>query len=467
MITLYDATDVIPPGFEGSAFEPVLKALAKVCGCPFDISKTDGTIYRMTSIYALMRGMPEVLSASILNQIASAMRIPSWRNLSDDEPAAMLEMAAHTLRIWIRYRGKVGGAFSVPKSVFGEGYERPDENSFIDLLLAGGAKAVGASYDSFLKKDMFIIYADRPDDMLFYVSQYPPDIFTEGFREYLESMYKKFAGIFGQSRIYIGAGVVESSTYLYAIGSRIRYGALYNSITSSYSLDGGLTWIPESRLMDMGLAPDLQFSALYDEESTFGDPWYFVENNTTYLVDSEWHYPMDAPYQHIDISSIILDGGSSIEGYEGSYTSGFGVNLTSGLTQPWIRPLGGTLPSFGAISNVSVRAYFIENELTNAEVYTNDDGRTPTDAFSIERYGKTWYFVRDGVYGRAWVFGESGLNSIGYTTSSEAPPEGMTYGLIGSGGDIVIGAMEHGTTGYPALVHGDLVDSGSIEYGIM
>lgn len=420
-ITLYDATDVIPSGFDGSAFEPVLRALADVCGAPFDTHTPNATVYRMAAIYALQHEMDELLiwDSDILNQLAAALRIPAWRQLVRAETEDMRRLACRTLRVWLNYRGITGGAFGNSSVVFDDGtsYTKPLPNSFIELMLAGGATAVSAiKYD---EKDVFRIFADRPDDLLFFTSGYDPDTFDQNFTDYIEAMYKNFVGILGKANIEISVGLTVESTELYSIGSRIQYDALHDYMSSSYSIDGGLSWIPSAQLYDNGLTTSSQpFTALHDENVDAGDPWAFSLGNVTYLRDSDDAYPFDVPYTRCELTEVITYGGTTMHGYGGTYTANIGTDYVSGLSQPEITDDTGTLESFGNLSVVSVSAYFIPADLVDDEVYTNDGNYTPTPAWSYTKNGKTWYFVRDEVgYDKHWVFGEAGLNALGYTAS--------------------------------------------------
>ena len=429
-ITLYDATDVIPSGFEGSAFEPVLKALADVCGAPFDTQTPNATVYRMAAIYALQHEMDELLiwDSDILNQLAAALRIPAWRQLVRAETEDMRRLACRTLRVWLNYRGITGGAFGTTAVVFDDGtsYTKPLPNSFIALMLAGGATAVSAI--KYGGKDIFRIFADRPDDLLFFTPGYDPDTFDQNYSDYIEAMYKNFVGILGKANIEISVGLTVESTELYSIGSRIQYDALHDYMSSSYSIDGGLSWIPSAQLYDNGLTTSSQpFTALHDENVGSGDPWSFVTGNTTYFVDSDENYPMDVAYTRIEIEELINSAGITVHGYDGTYGGDSNADNT-GAAQPSITPDTYTLESFGSISVVSIRAYFLPADLADIVVYTNDGNRTPTPAWRCTRYGKTWYFVRDEVgYDKHWAYGEAGLNAIGYTAN--AFPRNVTVGV--------------------------------------
>lgn len=420
-ITLYDATDVIPSGFEGSAFEPVLRALADVCGAPFDTQTPNATVYRMAAIYALQHEMDELLiwDSDILNQLAAALRIPAWRQLVRAESEDMRRLACRTLRVWLNYRGITGGAFGNSSVVFDDGtsYTKPLPNSFIELMLAGGATAVSAI--KYGGKDVFRIFADRPDDLLFFTSGYDPDTFDQNFDDYIEAMYKNFVGILGKANIEISVGLTVESTELYSIGSRIQYDALHDYMSSSYSIDGGLSWIPSAQLYDNGLTTSSQpFTTLHDENVGSGDPWAFSLGNIAYLRDSDDAYPFDAPYTRCELTEVITYGGTTMHGYDGTYTANIGTDYVSGLSQPEITDDTGTLESFGNLSVVSVSAYFIPADLTDTQVYTNDGNYTPTPAWSYTKNGKTWYFVRDEIgYDKHWAYGEAGLNAIGYTAS--------------------------------------------------
>lgn len=419
-ITLYDATDVIPSGFDGSAFEPVLKALADVCGAPFDTQTPNATVYRMAAIYALQHEMDELLiwDSDILNQLAAALRIPAWRQLARAETEDMRRLACRTLRVWLNYRGITGGAFGNSSVVFDDGtsYTKPLPNSFIDLMLAGGATAVSAI--KYGGKDVFRIFADRPDDLLFFTFGYDPDTFDQNFTDYIEAMYKNFVGILGKANIEISVGLTVESTELYSIGSRIQYDALHDYMSSSYSIDGGLSWIPSAGLYDNGLTTSSQpFTSLHDENVGSGDPWSFTTGNTTYLIDSDDNYPMDVAYPRVEIEELVNSAGITVHGYDGTYVGDSNSDNT-GAAQPSITPDTYTLESFGSISVVSIRAYFVPADLADIVVYTNDGNYTPTPAWSYTRFGKTWYFVRDEVgYDKHWVFDEAGLNAIGYTAS--------------------------------------------------
>ena len=429
-ITLYDATDVIPSGFDGTAFEPVLRALADVCGAPFDTQTPNGTAYRMAAVYALAHGMDDLLigDSDILNQLAAALRIPAWRQLVRAETEDMRRLACRTLRVWLNYRGITGGAFGNSSVVFDDGisYTKPLPNSFIDLMLAGGATAVSAI--KYGGKDVFRIFADRPDDLLFFTPGYDPDEFDQNFTDYIEGMYKSFVGIFGREHLEISVGLSVEDTELYSIGSHIQYAAIHDFISASYSIDGGITWMSPGELYDAGLMTNQPyFGPLHDENFDVGDPWSFSLGNTAYLRDSNDVYPFDAPYTRCELTEVITYGGTTMHGYDGTYTANIGTDYVSGLSQPEITDDTGTLASFGDISVVSVSAYFIPADLVDDEVYTNDGNYTPTPAWSYTKNGKTWYFVRDEVgYDKHWAYGEAGLNAAGYTTSSSEPRPNIT-----------------------------------------
>lgn len=433
-ITLYDATDVIPSGFEGSAFEPVLKALADVCGAPFDTQTPNATVYRMAAIYALQHEMDELLiwDSDILNQLAEALRIPAWRQLVRTETEDMRRLACRTLRVWLNYRGITGGAFGNSSVVFDDGtsYTKPLPNSLIELMLAGGATAVSAI--KYGGKDVFRIFADRPDDLLFFTAGYDPDTFDQNFTDYIDSMYKSFVGILGKANIEISVGLAVENTELYSIGSHIQYDALHDYMASSYSIDGGLSWIPSDDLYDAGLmTTQPYFGPLHDENVSVGAPWAFSQGNVTYLINSDDDYPFDAPYTRSELTEVVTSGGTTMHGYDGTYTSVTATDYSGGLSQPEITDNTGTLESFGDLSVVSVSAYFIESELSDITVYTDDASRTPTPAWSYTKSGRTWYFVRDRVgYDKKWVYKEAGLNSEGYRSSPF--PMSVTVGVTAS-----------------------------------
>lgn len=433
-ITLYDATDVIPSGFEGSAFEPVLKALADVCGAPFDTQTPNATVYRMAAIYALQHEMDELLiwDSDILNQLAAALRIPAWRQLARAETEDMRRLACRTLRVWLNYRGITGGAFGNSSVVFDDGasYTKPLPNSFIELMLSGGATAVSAI--KYGGKDVFRVFADRPDDLLFFTTGYDPDTFDQNFTDYIESMYKSFVGILGKANIEISVGLTAESTELYSIGSHIQYDAIHDYMRNAYSIDGGISWMSPGELYDAGLmTTQPYFGPLHDENVDVGDPWAFSQGNVTYLRNSDDVYPFDAPYTRSELTEVITSGGTTMHGYDGTYTSVTATDYSSGLSQPEVTDDTGTLASFGSLSVVSMSAYFIPADLVDDEVYTNDYARTPTPAWSYTRGGRTWYFVRDRVgYDKKWDYGEAGLNAEGYTTSSVVPfPVPVTIGV--------------------------------------
>lgn len=433
-ITLYDATDVIPFGFDGTAFEPVLKALADVCGAPFDTQTPNATVYRMAAIYALQHEMDELLiwDSDILNQLAAALRIPAWRQLVRAESEDMRRLACRTLRVWLNYRGITGGAFGNSSVIFDDGtsYTKPLPNSFIELMLAGGATAVSAI--KYGGKDVFRIFADRPHDLLFFTAGYDPDTFDQNFTDYIDSMYKSFVGILGKANIEISVGLAVESTELYSIGSHIQYDALHDYMASSYSIDGGLSWIPSDDLYDNGLmTTQPYFGPLHDESVGAGDPWAFSQGNVTYLRNSDDVYPFDAPYTRSELTEVVTDGGTTMHGYDGTYTSVTATDYTGGLSQPEVTDDTGTLASFGSLSVVSMSAYFIPADLVDDEVYTNDASRTPTPAWSYTKSGRTWYFVRDRVgYDKKWVYKEAGLNSEGYRSSPF--PMSVTVGVTTS-----------------------------------
>lgn len=429
-ITLYDATDVIPSGFDGTAFEPVLKALADVCGAPFNTQTPNGTVYRMAAVYALAHGMDDLLigDSDILNQLAAALHIPAWRQLVRAESEDMRRLACRTLRVWLNYRGVTGGAFGNSSVIFDDGtsYTKPLPNSFIELMLAGGATAVRAI--KYGGKDVFRIFADRPDDLLFFTAGYDPDTFDQSFTDYIESMYKSFVGILGKANIEISAGLTVENTELYSIGSHIQYDAIHDYMRNAYSIDGGLTWIQSADLYDNGLTANApNFGPCHDENVTAGDLWSFGLGVQTYFLDSLENYPFDAPYTRIEISDLTNSSGITVHGYDGTYTANVTTDYTNGLSQPEITPDTDTLPSFDALLSASFCAYFIESELTDTVVYTNDSNYTPTPSWSYTKNGKTWYFVRDRIgYDKIWRYGESGLNDEGYTTSSSEPRPNIT-----------------------------------------
>lgn len=427
-ITLYDATDVIPSGFEGTAFEPVLKAVAEVCGAPFDTQTPNSTVYRMAAIYALAHGMDDLLigDSDILNTLAAALRIPAWRQLARAETEDKRRLAARTLRTWLQYRGRTGGRVpSAPAVVYDDGtsYVKPEDGSFIELLLAGGATAVRAVRSG--GKDMFLIFADRPDDLLFFTSGYDPETFDQNFADYLEGMYKNFVGILGRAHLEITAGPSVVYTELYSIGSHIQYDAIHDYLRNAYSIDGGISWMSPGELYGAGLMTTRPyFGPLHDENVGAGDPWAFSQGNVTYLIDSEEKYPFDAPYTRCELTEVVTYGGTTMHGYDGTYTAVVVTNYSTGLSQPGITDDTGTLASFGNLSEVAVSAYFIPADLVDDEVYTNDGNYMPTPAWSYTKGGKTWYFVRD--YVGHWVYGEAGLNAEGYTTSSSEPRPNIT-----------------------------------------
>lgn len=426
-ITLYDATDVIPSGFEGTAFEPVLKAVAEVCGAPFDTRTPNSTVYRMAAIYALAHGMDDLLigDSDILNTLAAALRIPAWRQLARAETEDKRRLAARTLRTWLQYRGRTGGRVpSAPAVVYDDGtsYVKPEDGSFIELLLAGGATAVSAvrSWDG---KDTFRMFADRPDDLLLWTAPYDPDTFDSSFNDYLTEQYSHFLGIFGTAHLAVEAGIESENTELYSIGSHIRYDAIHDYMRNAYSIDGGISWMAPGELYDAGLMTTRPyFGPLHDENVGAGDPWAFSQGQTAYLRDSDDVYPFDAPYMRCELTEVVTSGGTTMHGYDGTYTVNTATDYSTGLSQPGITDDTGTLESFGDLSVVSVSAYFIPADLVDDEVYTNDGSYTPTPAWSYTKNGKTWYFVRDRAgYDKVWRYGESGLNDEGYTLRSSAP----------------------------------------------
>lgn len=435
-ITLYDATDVIPSGFEGTAFEPVLRAVAEVCGAPFDTQTPNSTVYRMAAVYALAHGMDDLLvgDSDILNTLAAALRIPAWRQLARAETEDKRRLAARTLRAWLQYRGRTGGRVpSAPAVVYDDGtsYVKPEEGSFIELLLAGGATAVRAvrSWDG---KDTFRMFAERPDDLLFWVPPYDPDTFDGSFNDYLTEQYSHFLGIFGTAHLAIEAGVESENTELYSIGSHIQYDAIHDYMRNAYSIDGGISWMAPGELYDAGLMTARPyFGPLHDENVDAGDPWAFLQGHPTYLIDSQEKYPYDAPYTRSELTEVVTSGGATMHGYDGTYTSNTLTDSQSGLSQPEIVDDTGTLASFDVLSVVSMSAYFSPSDLVDAEVYTNDYARTPTPAWSYTKGGRTWYFVRDRIgYDKKWDYGEAGLNAEGYTASSVVPfPAPITIGV--------------------------------------
>lgn len=426
-ITLYDATDVIPGGFDGTAFEPVLKAVAEVCGEPFDTQTPNSTVYRMAAIYALAHGMDDLLigDSDILNTLAEALRIPAWRPLERAEAEDKRRMAARTLRTWLKYRGRTGGRVPRPPAVVyddGTSYVKPEDGSFIELLLAGGATAVSAAR-SLDGKDTFRMFAERPDDLLLWAPPYDPETFDGAFNDYLTEQYSHFIGIFGTAHFAVQAGLESENIELYSIGSHIQYDAIHDHIRNVYSIDGGISWMTFSELFDAGLMTTQPFfGPLHDEDVDFGDPWAFSIGQPKYFLSSADVYPFDAPYTRSELTDVITYGGTTMHGYDGTYTANTVTDYSSGLSQPEIIDNTGTLESFGDLSVVSMSAYFIPADLVDDVVYTNDAARTPTPAWSYTKNGRTWYFVRDRVgYDKIWRYGETGLNDEGYTLSSSVP----------------------------------------------
>lgn len=435
-ITLYDATDVIPSGFDGTAFEPVLRAVAEVCGAPFDTQTPNSTVYRMAAVYALAHGMDDLLvgDSDILNTLAAALRIPAWRQLARAETEDKRRLAARTLRAWLQYRGRTGGRVpSAPAVVYDDGtsYVKPEEGSFIALLLAGGATAVSAvrSWDG---KDTFRMFAERPDDLLLWVPPYDPDTFDGSFNDYLTEQYSHFLGIFGTAHLAIEAGLESENTELYSIGSHIQYDAIHDYMRNAYSIDGGISWMSSGELYDAGLMTTRPyFGPLHDENVGVGDPWSFSQGNVAYLRNSDDAYPFDAPYTRCELTEVITYGGTTMHGYDGTYTANVATDYSEGLSQPEITDDTGTLESFGDLSVVAVSAYFIPADLVDDEVYTNDYARTPTPAWSYTKGGRTWYFVRDRIgYDKTWVYKEDGLNGEGYRSSPF--PMSVTVGVTTS-----------------------------------
>lgn len=420
-VSLYDANDVIPSGFDGTAFEPILKALADISKGPFNESAPARTFYRIAAIYTIQSRLFDMLTgeSTLLNALASALRIPSWRKLNQGETAQMRMNAAHTLRVWLNYRGITGGLSGSPSAVvYGDGYNTPAPNSFIELLLAGGAKAVSV-FRSGDGKDTFRIFADRPDDLLFFEPPYDPSAFDENFDNYIKAQYIRFLGIFGSNHIDVSASVAVENTDLYSIGSNIQYEAIHDHIRNAYSIDGGASWIAPTALYDNGLtltAP--YFGPLHSESVSDGELWDFVQDESTYLINNLEAYPLDAPYPHVELSNVTISGGIEVHGYSGTYTSGSYPQSSTGLAQPFITPTTPTLPSFGHILYASVNAYFIESDLDDITVYTNDTYKA-TPAWSYTWNRKTWYFVKDRIgYDKKWAYGEAGLNAQGYTLDS-------------------------------------------------
>ena len=423
-ISLYDANDVIPGGFEGTAFEPILKALEDISKEPFNESAPARTLYRITAIYAIQARLFDMMTedSTLLNALASALRIPSWRKLNQVETSQMRGNAARTLRVWLNYRGITGGLSGSPSAVvYGEGYNTPVPNSFIDLLLAGGARAVSV-FRSGDGKDTFRIFADRPDDLLFFEPPYDPSAFDENFDNYIKAQYSRFLGIFGSNRIAVSTSVAVENTELYSIGSNIQYEAIHDHIRNAYSIDGGASWIAPGALYDNGLTSTAPyFGPLHEENVSAGELWDFVQDNATYLIDSGEAYPLDAPYTRIDLASVTINGGSEMHGYSGTYIAESYPNSSTGLAQPCITPTTQTLPSFGHILYASVNAYFIESDLDDITVYTKDT-YTATPAWSYTWNRKTWYFVKDRIgYDKKWAYGEAGLDAQGYTLNSSPP----------------------------------------------
>lgn len=420
-ILLYEANDVIPGGFDGTAFEPILKALADISKEPFNEIAPARTFYRIAAVYALQSRLFDMLNgeSTLLNALASALRIPSWRKLNQVETSQMRVNAAHTLRVWLNYRGITGGLSGSPSAVvYGDGYNTPAPNSFIELLLAGGAKAVSV-FRSLDGKDTFRIFADRPDDLLFFAPPYDPSDFDEDFDNYIKAQYSRFLGIFGSNHIAVSVSIAVENTDLYSIGSNIQYAAIHDHIRNEYSIDGGASWIAPEALYDNGLTSTAPyFGPLHSESVSDGELWDFVQDESAYLINSLEAYPLDAPYTHVELSNVTISGGSEVHGYEGTYTSGSYPQSSTGLAQPSIMPTTPTLPSFGHILYASVSAYFIESELAEETVYKNDT-YMPTPAWSYTWNRKTWYFVKDRIgYDKKWAFGEAGLNAQGYTLNS-------------------------------------------------
>jgi hypothetical protein len=201
---------------------------------------------------------------------------------------------------------------------------------------------------------------------------------------------------------------------------------------NAYSIDGGISWMAPGELYDAGLMTTRPyFGPLHDENVGVGDPWAFSQGQTIYLINSEEKYPFDAPYTRSELTEVVTYSGTTMHGYDGTYTVNIVTDSGSGLSQPEIVDDTGTLESFGDLSVVSMSAYFIPADLVDDEVYTNDYARTPTPAWSYTKGGHTWYFVRDRIgYDKKWDYGEAGLNAEGYTTSSVVPlPVPVTIGV--------------------------------------
>ena len=79
-----------------------------------------------------------------------------------------------------------------------------------------------------------------------------------------------------------------------------------------------------------------------------------------------------------------------------------------------------------------------------------------------------YYWVGDDGKGtdvKRWFADEADLESSGFYLT--APAEYFVYGVMDDTHDKDTGSAQIGLMGYPSLIHGSLIDSGSIEYGIM
>ena len=103
--------------------------------------------------------------------------------------------------------------------------------------------------------------------------------------------------------------------------------------------------------------------------------------------------------------------------------------------------------------------HYSTSEIT---VYNKNNSWEPTPALMDTVAQPAAYFVLN-----QWYADEEALNSAGYYLEIPIVNVGMTYGLMGASADSETGIIEQGTTGYPSLIHGNLIDAGIGEYGLM
>ena len=408
-ISLYDASDVIPNGFDGSAFEKPLKAAAAICAQPFS-GAANAFIYMAAVVWMIKHGQFDNLrSPALLNNVARSLAIPSWRILGADDGVTTLDKACAVIRCWLDYRCRWGGSSNVIISYDDDPtFRAPLKNSIMDILLRGGATAVQFVPTGINDYDV-TVYVNRADDLIWWNSDYTADTPDASFSAYMQSVMRTFAPISAGAHIYVTVSAAISNRVLYYIWNE-RMETQYNAITDAYFINGA--WISRFNIGTYYLTEsDQVVYRLHEENVNDGSSWTFALWSTKYFIDKFEAYPYAAPFTHGEIVALYYINMDEVTGWEAAtYDVGVYANTNTGMTQPSITAQDNTLPYLGYIGYMDMRYWFEAGDLVDGEVYSNDGLYTPTPCKIASLYGRRWYFLYDTPY-QYWVY-DSNLEAI-------------------------------------------------------